>query len=379
MGHANWRAEIGRQPRRQGFEVFLHGDGHATGQCLAADLKGPYEFLNTLSVRAHAYGERPPPLVLRVWIHLTQDQFFNPTTETDTSGFHGGSLADEIGSLASLLLGTRLRAGGITRRFDGPQELGWPIIPSPTEEPEKLRSTGAKILPRVGGCFSLDNAFLARLQTYPSIDPVEAVGLARAARLYSDALWVAESQPHLAWLFLVSALEAGANTWKRQTSRDRVALLRDAKPELVKLLEGSDARLVPKVALQLADTMKATRKFRDFIMEFEPRRPLHPRPPQGAAFRWTRSNLRRAVTRVYELRSRALHEGIPFPPPLCVPPERFTDEEGPSEVALGLATAAKGGVWVSQGLPMLLHVFEYLTQSVLTSWWDRMVAGDSRG
>jgi hypothetical protein len=44
------------------------------------------------------------------------------------------------------------------------------------------------------------------------MEPGDATALVRSARFYSDALWIAEAEPDLAWLFLVSALEA-TNSW----------------------------------------------------------------------------------------------------------------------------------------------------------------------
>jgi hypothetical protein len=45
--------------------------------------------------------------------------------------------------------------------------------------------------------------------------PADQVALIRAARLHQDAVWIAEQEPELAWLMLVSALETGAGRWDR--------------------------------------------------------------------------------------------------------------------------------------------------------------------
>jgi len=57
------------------------------------------------------------------------------------------------------------------------------------------------------------------------------VALTRAARLYQDALWMIESEPSLAWLLLVSAIETAFGMthsqrtkmkWLRQTEKGRL-------------------------------------------------------------------------------------------------------------------------------------------------------------
>ncbi len=69
----------------------------------------------------------------------------------------------------------------------------------------------------------------------------------------------------------------------------------------------------------------------------------------------------------------ALHEGIPFPPPMCDAP---FDERGwpaPHEGGgLGLATGTQGGVWMSDDLPMTLHTFEYIARGALLNWWSSL-------
>jgi hypothetical protein len=56
--------------------------------------------------------------------------------------------------------------------------------------------------------------------------------------LYQDVLWVAESEPNLAWIMLVSAVEAAAN--RGQTSKDEPLLrLCSGNPDL---FEGGETR-----------------------------------------------------------------------------------------------------------------------------------------
>lgn len=65
----------------------------------------------------------------------------------------------------------------------------------------------------------------AQLETYPTLNGADAVALVRAARQYGDALWVADGDPRLAWVKLVSALEVAANRFddgRQQTPEEQL-------------------------------------------------------------------------------------------------------------------------------------------------------------
>lgn len=71
--------------------------------------------------------------------------------------------------------------------------------------------------------------------------------------------------------------------------------------------------------------------------------------------------------------SRALHDGTPFPDPMCGPAiQGGRLVEKPDSIA----TATKNAAWRSEDLPMLLHVFEHLTRCAIVNWW-RSVADKS--
>lgn len=79
-----------------------------------------------------------------------------------------------------------------------------------------------------------------------------------------------------------------------------------------------------------------------------------------------------ALTTIYAWRSRDLHDGIPFPPPLCEPP--IVGSDGIYERFPALAVQTDGGTWPADELPMYLHVFAHVTGGALRIWWASLGA-----
>lgn len=75
---------------------------------------------------------------------------------------------------------------------------------------------------------------------------------------------------------------------------------------------------------------------------------------------------------IYGHRSRALHDGKPFPLPMLDWP-RWPDDEAIQEVPLGLNTGGMGGVWDASEAPMLLSTFEHIVRGALLRWWGNLL------
>lgn len=86
-----------------------------------------------------------------------------------------------------------------------------------------------------GGTRSLNGDSFGLFESYPYLRAAEATTLIRAARLYEQALWVCDAEPHMSWLFLVSAVEVVAVHW-RKDFEPAVDTLSTAFPELTELL-----------------------------------------------------------------------------------------------------------------------------------------------
>lgn len=358
----NWRAFVGGAQPSETVELPLMVDVHVTsevrGEC------GPYWFLNLISLRdGPGVVRRGMMLRCHLAANLRSD---HRSLETNTDSYHGGHLFDEIAALTSLFLEARVRAGGIERDWtsDGdpmgrPQD--WGHVPEPVLH---LRSS-RPVLPSVCGTRNLSE--LTKLNQILSLDFPQSVALMRAARFYQDALWLAESEPNLAWLMLVSALESAACCWDA-SSTDALSKLATAEPKLHALLTSrNDPAFLAEAARILAPTMKATKKFIEFGLHFLPPPPER-RPEPFLQIEWTSANWEKILRTVYGYRSRALHAGVPFPSPMGEPP--FEHEKRiPAEIgSLGLAAHHLGGSWIAADLPVNLNLFATVTRRILLAW-----------
>lgn len=363
--YQNWIACVEGKPSREAYECPLFTDADLNGH--RVNDYGPYKFLNVGPI-SPAYGAVRPIMVLRVEWHLSDDYEYKPMEETDVGYYHGGDANDEIAALASLAFGIRMKAGGITREFKRRFDpRGWPCSQELHYNPIFIKRMSGAVIPRATGARSLTD--LQPLQMLPIMTPSAAIALIRSARLYQEALWIAESEPSLSWLLLVSAIEVAASYW-RSSEESPTERLTAAKPDLVDLLRRTGiSNLVEQVAAIIAPSLGATKKFIDFLITFLPSAPMA-RPPVKEQIFWEERNLKAIFTKIYGYRSLALHGGTPFPAPMCQTALKPHDWDAPYEKPSGLATGYLGGVWLAEDTPILLHTFEYIARGALLKWWD---------
>jgi hypothetical protein len=201
-----------------------------------------------------------------------------------------------------------------------------------------------------------------------------AIALVKAARLYQEALWLVETETPLSWLLMVSAVETAANQWRCQKEAP-AERLKDSKPVLYRYLEVIGTDVLAAVAKEIAEVLGATSKFIGFVLEFLPP-PPSARPPVGFRCSWSETAIRKAMRLIYDHRSRALHDGRPFPLPMCEIPFTLPGWPAPAERPVGLAAAAQGGVWLSKDTPMHFHTFEHIARGVLLNWWRKGAPAD---
>ena len=333
LSQLNWLKKNEAPPHSSPNEVYeydVYSDARFTGQVQPPHW--PYAFLNVINTEL---GAVEAALVLRAAFHNKDNPYLPDWSKTDDTAYHGGWIDDELVALASLCLGARLASGGISRRFSPDDPYGQPARWSRKPKPPFVSKDGG-MLPDVRGRHPLEG--LNRIESVPHIEPNRYVSLVRSCNLYRDALWISEWDANLAWLLLVSALEAGA--------KDACS---DGGP---------------------------TKRFINFAMRFMPEPPDS--RPEGDALRfaWTECSFKRMLNKVYDYRSRALHEGTPFPAPMLEPPwPRSRVDEAEEEVPLmGSGGSTLGGTWLASDVPINLHTFHYIARRVLLSWWDRELA-----
>jgi hypothetical protein len=329
---------------------------------------GPYKVINTVA----GANASEPSAVIRIEWHLGEsiDALFGPGNDH----YHGGDMSDELAALFSLNLGMRFKAGPENRRFDLDDDpRGRPVAYGADRSIPLLLDAGAKpLIPSLLEPHTLNEASL--VESFWQLSPQDAITVVRAARLYQDAVWIADSEPELSWLLLVSAVETAANQWRasEETHRER---LHASRPDLEAALERAGGEeLLNTIAPLISPYMGATNKFVSFLLQFLPS-PPELRPPEFFRISWERRDIKRSLKKVYDKRSRALHGGRPFPYPMCTPPIRW--EDGYSE--LPNVTGALGAQWQREDIPMQLHVFERIARLAISEWWNTLLPPTQAG
>ena len=370
--YANWRAFLENKPSLGAYEYLMYTDAWITGE--VADGLEPYRFFNLIAIEMRK-GRVRPAVALQYSLHINF-QIPSPDEKTEQALYHGGGMEDELAALASLKCGVRFRIAGLIREFDIEDDpkgrlRAYGNLPEPPLLISDKRNVGGSsssgfILDSVTGQHSMMP--IEEIRTFTTLSPQQAMDLVRAARLYQDALWTVESEPNLAWLMLVAAIETAANSFYT-TEQPPLERLRASRPEFVKYLENTGVKgLATKVADEFVNSIGATKKFVDFLMKFCPDPPKQ-RPFEHYRVEWTPNNLKKVFRRIYDHRSRALHDGIPFPAPMCEPPilpSPYVAEEKSLGAGIGVNT------WQAKDIPMLFHTFEYITRNALNAWWTKI-------
>jgi hypothetical protein len=203
------------------YEFPLFSDAWFTGEIPSG--LGPYAFLNLINVRRR-FGLARPAVVLRVEMHLSSDELPD-MSKTDHGQYHGGTFADEIAAVGSLLLGVRLKAGGVSRVFEAKGDprgrpIAWDQQPEPTLRPGR---SGA-VLASVGNECALNP--LRELAHLPAVGSDAAVAFVRSSRLIKRLSgWPSRTRvsPGCFWC---RVSRAPLTSGKRAGARQRIAFVR---------------------------------------------------------------------------------------------------------------------------------------------------------
>ena len=106
-------------------------------------------------------------------------------------------------------------------------------------------------------------------------------------------------------------------------------------------------------------------------MSYLPEAPID-RPEAWAQIEWTQDKLYGAFQKIYNHRSKALHDGIPFPAPMCEAPHYMKPWKAVAEKPMGLGGSVYGGQWLIEDTPMHLSTFEYIARHAILKWWESL-------
>ncbi|MBU1950222.1 MAG: hypothetical protein KJ970_04905 [Candidatus Eisenbacteria bacterium] len=358
--YSNWAKYNIKETNEEAAEYELYSDVYLAGQ-LNEGL-GPYQILNTLTYLPD--GIVRPSAILR--FEFCQKYEMPQMEKTDVKKYHGGNHAEELAALVSMFGGFRLRAGPQTRIFEkGGDPRGTPYRTEGPQVPIKARRDGKQ--PNVPNATGNHNINCADpLKDTMFLNHKEAAAFLKAARSYQEGLWLTELEPEKAWLFFVSAVETLAGYWRagKETNVERLRLF---KPKLEKLLvEKGGGKFVEEVADLIAPYMGATKTFIDFLIKHLPPAPKE-RPVEWGQVDWGCESMTKALKKIYDWRSRALHGGTPFPAPMCEQPP--IPEGKYAEKPIYSAASSNFGTWVKDDLPMTLNTFEYIVRNALRNWF----------
>lgn len=356
--YMNWRRSNSHCDLQYIEETRIFTDARIIGEVAC----GPYQFINTVAIPADGIV---PAIVVRVNNYLSLD--FSPSGPKKEYNlhYHGGNHFDELAALVSLILGIRAQAGNCSRIFreddplGRPQETRWRpdpvLLPSLYRRPQIKRLEGSRELNEM--------SLMSRIL---KLETTEVIALVKAARLYQQALWVVDSQPELAWLLLVSAAETIASQ-SCHSHYDDGAVYECLPNEIRSSIEGASADIQKCIINYFRKYSRSTAKFVCFLKEFLPDRPEE-RPEEGAVENWSKDGFKSAFKTIYHYRSRALHDGIAFPAPMCEPPQ-FGEE-----IPLGRAMQTKGATWHNDEsqMPMLIHTFEHIVRGSILKWLEKV-------
>lgn len=358
MLYENWKKYIENGTAFSISEYPIYSDITVTSELL--DGLEPMSFHNALPLNKRA-GEVVIPIVVRVGICLEIKN--NDWSISNYGHYHGGWLNDEIAALMSFALGARFHAGNSIRDFGGFEKdpLGSPRFDNLSQPPLFFVRERGHILPEVAKSKCLDELLL--LNVFLKLSHDTASKFVQCARQYQSALWVSESNPDMCWLLLVSAIEIAANEWASSESND-TENLKLTYPEYYSFIEQFNSdELVENTATTFCAVTKASSKFLKFCMNYSP---TDLEQENSAGFEFSKKKLKKAFNKIYGYRSLALHSGVPFPAPMCRAPEIIDSKFWQRPTGLGSST--NGATWLKDDLPMNLHLFHYLTRSILTNW-----------
>lgn len=295
------------------------------------------------------------------WLESSLDPHQMSKAQRLRAFYHGGGAAEEVVALASLFLRRRLRLGPQVRLDDNPVMFE--------------RHFGARTDRRIIEGQSNLAALLPWMELVHNLHSELHLPFVLAVRLYQQALSQFQSAPDLAYLSLVSAVEALAN--RQKISQPIIADYDQKLATLIDQIEDRELRAqIGERILERLNEGKIALRFVQFIVDHveasfweeqsRPSEAMEETDPQKLR-NWglvTSQELGTLMKRVYDQRSKTLHEGRPFPMWALI---GSRDEEMPRSLGI----SGGGGFWAEADFIPYLSFMERLVHHVLLVFLQR--------
>jgi hypothetical protein len=326
-----------QQAQRYEFEVFVDVAVHGEFRL------GPFSLV-PWDAEPFSEGVRRS-LVLRFSDHLEPNA---ATSKSSKGGFyHGVSLPAEFCALATVLLRRRVSLGPMLRIDDEALRVALP---------SQQRHRGL-----ISG--ELDASVLvSRMELLRRLPDTFHESVILAARMYQEALAIIDDKPDLAYLLLVSCLEVFvAKFVPRTREEDLPAAVREA---LDKCADPEARRVLLNRLLELDRGI--SRNFVTFV-DSHVAESFWQESPQisEAEGRIARDELPELLRRVYNQRSKTLHEAEPFPPNVLSPAHPDAEIDRRPEIVVGQRK------WTQAQFIPYARFFERLVQHVIVQFVER--------
>jgi hypothetical protein len=280
-------------------------------------------------------------LLLTIANHLPDEHLGASKAPTKGGFYHGVSMQAEFCALATALLRRRIDLGPLVRARDIPIRV--PL--TGRRRHNQLVSGEIKLN-------DLDTA-LDALRALPEEHHQMFI---LACRMYQEALTQIDEKPDLAYLLLVSAIEVFVAKMGQRTKESELA------PELLaalgKIPDETSRRLVVDRILDLDRGI--SRNFVAFVVDLVSDDFWNESPNLAVEKgRIEASELSELLYRVYNQRSKTLHEAEPFPPNVMEPPDTDAEIDRSEGISVGQRR------WTQSQMIPYVRFFERLVQHVL--------------
>lgn len=269
----------------------------------------------------------------------------SPITESSKNKYyHGGGIAEEIVAFSSLFFRRRVKLIQCVRENDMPM-----ILPM-----KQRRFLDKDLVYSQTDLSTLSNWF----NLIEELDESYHQKIVLAARLYHRSILMIEEDPDLAYLTLISAIEALCqdHPLKEKPTLSQTNPKLDNEIDALNIDESIKNKLKDRI---LERNPFLSRKFVTFILDniddefwkYDNRSMYGQIKPE---------DLPKYLKNIYDQRSKTLHEGQPFPPVICY--------DSNEEICCGLSLTHRGKKWMLRDYIPSICFFERLVNYVIKNF-----------